>query len=328
MNNLCEKLISKIKIFPKKLQQVFQIFLATDIPLYSANAAFFLIISSIPIFMLLFSTISMIPNVKVEDLITSINALFPNLPYVRNVLEYIMKIANGLASKDVISLNIITAIITGSTALYSFTIGIRKIHNITRRSGFITLRLLAIFSMFIFFLAIFIMLISFIMGSMILGYVKEYLPFAVDFIDNILSYRYLVAFIILFVLMMSLYATSTNFERKIKHNIVGATIATFIWLIISNLFSIYFKNFPLNANVYGSLAGIVVVLLWLFVCMNIIFLGSVINEVFYPEKRILIELKTQIMKELAMGNDTEVDKILDERFRSTAIKRIERPDLE
>lgn len=327
MKNLIEKIKNIFLDLPKKILNIIQIFLATSIPLYSSNAAFFLIISSIPIFMLIFSTISMVPNVKVEDLIVNINLIFPNLPYVRNVLEYITEVARGLASTNVVSLNLLTALITGSTALYSFIIGIRKIHNITRKSSFISLRILAIFSMFVFFLAIILMLLFFIMGSMILGYVKEYLPFAVSFIDKLLNYRYLVAFIVLLVLMMSLYATSTNFERKLKHNIVGATFSTFAWLIISNVFSFYFKYFPLNANVYGSLAGIVVVLLWLYACMNIIFLGAIINEIYYPEKRILEELKKQIMEELEKGNDTEVDKILAERLNSTKIKQMKRPDL-
>lgn len=306
----------KMKKLIQNIKTIIEEFFSTEMTIYSANAAFFLVISSIPIFMLLFSTISLIPNVQIEDFITNINLLFPNLPYVRRVLMYIMSIARGLATKDVISINVITALITGSTALYSFSIGIRRIHNITRKSSYISLRILAFFNMFVFFMAIIIMLIAFIMGSMILGYVKEYIPFAEDIIDRVLSYKYLVAFIMLFVLMISLYATSTNFERKFKHNYIGALIATSLWLIVSNLFSLYFKNFPLNASLYGSLAGIVVVLLWLYLCINIVFLGAVINEVFIPERSILEEQKQMIMRELEKGNDKTVDRIIKNIFRS------------
>lgn len=298
MYKLYEKIKDKAKIVQNKIYFIIQLFISKGMTLYSSNAAFFLIISGIPIFMLLFSAIALIPNVTVEDLITNINLLFPNLPYVRNVLLYIMKIARGLASTGVISLNLITAIITGSTALYSFSIGIRKIHNITRKGGYITQRVIAFFNMFIFFMAIILMLIGFIMGSMILGYAKEYIPFAEPLLDRILSYKYLVAFIILLVLMLSLYSTSTNYERKVRHNIIGAAISTTLWLLISNLFSFYFKTFPLNASVYGSLAGIVVVLLWLYLCMNLIFLGACINEVIIPERKILEEQKDMIIKEL------------------------------
>lgn len=296
----------------EKIKTIIDVFFSTEMTIYSANAAFFLVISSIPIFMLLFSTISLIPNVQIEDLINNINLLFPNLPYVRRVLEYIMSVARGLATKNVISINIVTAIVTGSTALYSFSIGIRKIHNITRKSSYLSLRILAFFNMFVFFMAIIIMLIAFIMGSMILGYVKKYIPFAEDVLDKVFSYKYFVAFIILFVMTISLYTTSTNFERRLKHNFLGALISTFLWLVVSNLFSLYFKNFPLDASLYGSLAGIVVVLLWLYLCISIIFIGAVVNEVFIPERTVLEERKKMIMEELEKGNDDVVDKIIND----------------
>lgn len=290
--------------------KIYKCYIEKEVSLYSANAAFFLITTSIPLAMLLFSLISFIPNIKVEDFITGINMLFPNLSYVRKIIEYCIKLSRKLADSNIISINIITAILTGSTALYTFSIGIRKIHNITRKNSFIRLRLLSIVNMFIFFVTIPLMFIFFLLGSMILGYVKKYIPFAEVYIDDFLSYRYIVAFIILFVLMLSLYATSTNFERKIKHNVIGALTSTFLWLIISNIFSYYFKTFPLNASVYGSIAGIVVILLWLYVCMNLIFLGSIINELVIPEKQILENEKFQILEALNMGNDKKVDKII------------------
>ena len=314
------------KLF-KKTIFVAQLFLATDMPLYSANAAFFLVMTCIPLFMIIFSTISIVPTIEIDDLVANINLLFPNLPYVSEVMESIIKIAQDLATKNALSINIIIALFTGSTALYSFTIGIRKIHGITHTSNFIKLRLMSIFNMFLFFIALIAIFVTFILGSMILGYVAEYLPFAEKAIGKILGFRYLIAILILFILLQSIYATSTNFARKIRHNFLGTIISTLLWLIISNIFSFYFKTFPLSASVYGSLTGVVIVLMWEYICMNLIFLGAVINEVFYPQMRILEEQKQSILKQIAIGSDEDVDKILEERYKLRKVPKFDRPNL-
>lgn len=328
MKNLLTKIKNVFINLFNSIIIIFRLFFACQMPLYSANAAFFLIISGIPISMLLFSTISLIPNVKIDVLIENINFLFPNLPYVRYVVNHIIKIARELAAKSVISVNLILTIIAGSTALYSFIIGIRRIHGITRKSNFFSLRIISIANMFVFFISVILMVFAFLLGSMIIGFIEKYFPFAENMINNIFGYRYIIAFLILFTLMISTYTISTNFERKIKHNIIGASISTLSWLIISNIFSIYFKKFPINVSVYGSLAGIVLVLFWLFICINIIFLGATINEFCYPEKRILNEQKISIMNELAKGDDEEVDKIINQRFKLTKISSIKKPQLD
>lgn len=317
----CQKCLKK---FINKVYDIYALFMATSMPLYSSNATLFLIISSIPMFMLVFSTISLIPNVKIDDMIYQINLVFPNLPYVRKVVEYITNVASSLASKSVVSLNILFAIITVSTALYSFTIGIRKVHNITHRSNYLIQRIIAFLNMFVFLTAIVLMLMAFIMGGMILKYVTTYIPLAENTLEKILSYKYLPALFLILVLMMSLYGTATNFERKIRHNIIGASIATILWLIISNLYSIYFLTFPLNESIYGSLVGIVVLLLWAYTINNIIFLGAVINEVIFPEKYILEERKKMIMQELEKGNDEKVDRIIQKMYKSSKIKKLTR----
>ena len=276
----CNKIIDKIV-------QIVKLFLDTRMPLFSGNAAFFLIITSIPLSMLIFSAISLVPNVKIDDFVEYIHLLFPSLPYVDSVVNYITKLAKSLASSNIISMNIIIAFGTGSTAFYCFIIGIRKIHNITYRSSFLAMRILALLGMVIFFISIIVMIIAFLLGSMILLYVKEYLPIAYGIIDYILSFRYAVASIILMLTMLLIYTVATNYERKLRHNIIGAIISTIFWLLVSNAFSFYFSRFPLSASVYGSVSGIVVILFWLYACMNIIYLGAVINEVLIPESKVL-----------------------------------------
>ena len=57
----------------------------------------------------------------------------------------------------------------------------------------------------------------------------------------------------------------------------GAVIATVIWLVASLGFSLYVDNFGSYGKTYGSLAAVVVMLLWLWITCYIVLLGAEIN---------------------------------------------------
>ena len=57
----------------------------------------------------------------------------------------------------------------------------------------------------------------------------------------------------------------------------GAVTATIVWLIASVGFSLYVDNFGSYAKTYGALAGVVVLLLWLWMTMFVVLLGAELN---------------------------------------------------
>lgn len=54
----------------------------------------------------------------------------------------------------------------------------------------------------------------------------------------------------------------------------GAIVATVLWLIVSGLFSLYVANFGSYNETYGSLGGVVVAMLWLFLTALVVLLGA------------------------------------------------------
>jgi membrane protein len=58
---------------------------------------------------------------------------------------------------------------------------------------------------------------------------------------------------------------------------VGAVLATIIWLIASLGFSLYVDNFGKYGKTYGALAGVIVLLLWLWISCYIVLLGAEMN---------------------------------------------------
>jgi membrane protein len=64
---------------------------------------------------------------------------------------------------------------------------------------------------------------------------------------------------------------------KIRWVSVGAVVATVIWLVASLGFSLYVDNFGSYGETYGALAGVVVLLLWLWITNFIVLLGAEVN---------------------------------------------------
>jgi membrane protein len=58
----------------------------------------------------------------------------------------------------------------------------------------------------------------------------------------------------------------------------GAITATVLWLVGSAAFSFYVSNFGSYNETYGSIAGVIVLMLWLFLSAFIVLLGAEINS--------------------------------------------------
>jgi membrane protein len=59
---------------------------------------------------------------------------------------------------------------------------------------------------------------------------------------------------------------------------LGSVVATVLWVLGSAGFSLYVSNFGSYGETYGALAGVVVLLLWLYLTSFIILLGAEINS--------------------------------------------------
>ncbi|MDZ5621419.1 YihY/virulence factor BrkB family protein [Nocardioides sp. HM23] len=82
-------------------------------------------------------------------------------------------------------------------------------------------------------------------------------------------------------------------DAQFKWVSVGAVVATVVWLVASLGFSLYVDNFGSYNKTYGALAGVVVLLLWLWLTMYVVLLGAEINA----------EAEQQTAKDTTVGPD-------------------------
>jgi membrane protein len=84
--------------------------------------------------------------------------------------------------------------------------------------------------------------------------------------------------LILVCLMVAvLYWASPNARQGLRWIAPGAVVAVVIWLIASGLFALYVANFSHYNKVYGTLSGMIIFLIWLWITNIAILLGAEFN---------------------------------------------------
>ena len=90
---------------------------------------------------------------------------------------------------------------------------------------------------------------------------------------NIAKWPVLLAIVVLIVALLY-YATPNVKQPKFRWMSVGALVAIVVWLVASAAFGLYVATFASYNKTYGSLAGVIVFLLWLWITNLALLFGA------------------------------------------------------
>lgn len=106
--------------------------------------------------------------------------------------------------------------------------------------------------------------------------------------------RFLILFALVLFFVMVLYRATAPRGRPRPPIFTGALLASAALVGASMLFSIFISLSSRYSLVYGSLASLIILLVWLYLCGNILILGNVVNRVWYGRKqRRIVKEKTK-----------------------------------
>ncbi|MHC0552032.1 YihY/virulence factor BrkB family protein [Salinicoccus sp. CNSTN-B1] len=111
--------------------------------------------------------------------------------------------------------------------------------------------------------------------------------------------RSLLPVLLVFIVFVVIYTTAPNIKLQIKAVIPGAIFTTIAFLVASWGFSFYISNFGNYSATYGSIAGVIVLILWLYITGVIIILGAQINAILHKRS-----MKKKRQKENANNEST------------------------
>lgn len=248
---------------------------------YAAQAAYFLIMSFIPFVLLLTAVVQYTP-LTYRVLRQAILGFVP-----LNLQDFVLNILAEVFSKSVavLPISVLVALWSSGKGMMSLINGLNAIYHVKETRNWLINRIYATIYMFLFVIVIIISLLLLVMGNRIHAVLNVYVPFLGKILGRILSAKTFLVFVVLFLVFLILYRYLPNRKASLKSQVPGAFIIAVAWSLFSYFFSLYFTFFPNFSNMYGSLSALIMVMLWLYVCMNLLLYGAEINAYFEKELR-------------------------------------------
>lgn len=260
--------------FIKRIQQ-------DHVSAYAAQAAYFMIMSAIP-FLLFLTTIVRYTPLTYSMVRKAIIGFMPS-----NLQEYVLGIVGQVYYKSagVMPISALAALWSAGKGMQALLRGLNTIYHVKETRNWLMSRIYSVFYTFLFVVALVLSLFLLVLGNLIQTLLRRHIPILGEIIARILNARAFLVFVVLFLVFLVLYKAIPNRKASFKSQVPGAFITAMIWSLFSVFFSLYFKLFPNFSNMYGSLTAIILIMLWLYFCMNFLLYGAEINAYFEMEFR-------------------------------------------
>jgi len=241
---------------------------------WAGQSAFFIVISVFPTLLLVVS-ISRSMGIAESALLNEVLRLLPAA-----VAELVFKIfheAVGRTDLTFASFSAVAALWGVSRSVYALIKGLNAVYDVRETRHFMVVRVIA----FVYTLALFVLiaaaLVLLVFWQSIAIWLVPLFPSFQATAVFILSFRFLGAAVVFALFFLLLYKVLPNHRVRFSSLLPGAVFSSLGWLVFSRLFSFYIENFSNYASLYGSLTAVVLLMLWLYVCMYILFLGGEVN---------------------------------------------------
>ncbi len=244
------------------------------VSVFSAQAAFFLILSFFPFIMFLLTLIQYLP--LTESMIMRIfNTFMPKA--INSTVILIISEVYEKGTRAITSVTAITALWSASKGFLGLVRGLNSVYRIKETRNYFKLRLISALYTLVFTILIIITLVILVFGNQIYQWFINYYPELADIALVIISARAITALTILTLFFLLMFIFIPNRKTRILHELPGAIIAAAGWLVFSFGYSYYIDNMAGFSSTYGSLTAIVLLMLWVYFCMYILFVGAEIN---------------------------------------------------
>ncbi|MCM3573907.1 MULTISPECIES: YihY/virulence factor BrkB family protein [Mesobacillus] len=247
----------------------------------AAQQAYYYMLALFPLLILLIAIVPYL-NIDPQKAINVVNTLLPSqsAELLRdNVVQLVSERNGGL-----LTFGIIGTLWSASSGMNAFIKAMNIAFDVKETRSFIKARLVSIMLTFGLILAFVVALLLPVFGKVILDTVESIvqIPEPLDIVFNIV--RWVVAIVVMAGVLAGLYRVAPNKHYPFKHVIPGAIFATIVWQLISLGFSFYVSNFGNYSATYGSIGGVIVLMLWLFLTGLALVLGGEINAIYHRDK--------------------------------------------
>jgi membrane protein len=245
-----------------------------EVPALAAQMTFYVILSFFPFMMFLIALTTYTPLSR-EYVLDDLLALMPDVSaaLIRGVFNDIL----SATTPTLLSLSAVAALWSASNGMMAIIRTLNKAYDVEERRPFWKVRGIAVLYTAGFSAVVVVALTLLVFGEMIGRFTTErgILPAFLDPVwsglDVVLSLGVMCGVFVL------LYRSAPSRRVRFAEAVPGAVLTTAGWVAISWLFSEYVRLFGDFSKTYGSLGGVIVLLLWLYLGSMVVLAGGELN---------------------------------------------------
>lgn len=284
MCNFIDKVKDK-KVFTFFDKLIYRV-LAHDTLSYGGSLTYFLILSIFPFL------ISLINAINFSGILDPayIYRLLDVLPSeIQEIIRNFLKELHTSSSGSFFTISFVAGLFTASTAVFKLMKIINQSYGFVESRGFLAQRLIALFFTLALILMIFLLVLTQIFGQIIYVNIMSHLGIENIYFDKLWSIAkngIPLAYMLITFILLYKFSPSRSRENMvtIKNVLPGSIFATLGLIIASLGFNFYVSNFGKYSITYGSLGGIIVFLIWLYLLSTITLIGAEVNSTLYSMK--------------------------------------------
>ena len=242
----------------------------------SAQLAYFFLLSLFPFLIFLVTLLGYLP-ITTADVFNLVRHYAPDqetMELIEKNLEIVDERHGGL-----LSFGALFTIWSASNGVNAIIRALNRAYNVNENRSFLVARMMAFILTIAMVFVIIVALLLPVFGKAIGLFIFSHLGLSQTFVFLWNGIRWVLSFFIMVMVFAVLYYFAPNKHLRIKEVYLGAVFATVGWQLVSLAFSFYVNNFGNFSATYGSIGGVIVLMIWFYISAMMVILGGEINAV-------------------------------------------------
>ncbi len=263
------------------LRESFALFTRNDMLVYAGNASMLIILAIFPFLILTLSVINLIPGFSPETVMTFLDEMFPDLNVFRDLIGGIVATVQSQSSGVLISVSALITLWSASKGITALQTGLRKLR--VRKRAWIHHKAVALVFTLVLTLLLPVFILLNIQGHSLVEMISRWSAMAPlrKLLENaraVLRIHRLITTALLLPVLMGIYSLLPGHRLPARRVFPGALVAAVGSAVFTYGFS-YFISVATHASVlYGSLASLFLIILWLRIVVALVFFGACLNR--------------------------------------------------
>ncbi len=205
-----------------------------------------------------------------------IDALFQIAPqHVARTLEPVVEEVLSKQSSEILTLSAVFAIWVASNAVEAFRIAFDRAYGVKDPRSFFENRAMAIAIVFLGAIVAALLGVSILFSPIIQQLIERFAQMPVPAIAGYIAYGFGILVFMGFVMLMHLWLPGQRLGDTPRWP--GVLVTTVIWLAAAGAFTLYLSFTPSYTVTYGTLAGVIITLLFFYLTGATIIFGAELN---------------------------------------------------